>query len=449
MRSFFVILLVAVFFAACRPSNSTPDDLRVRIDSIARRVEVLRQAKFERPVEGRYLARQDLLRIYDSVSFEEPDPADSSWDRMLWSLGFVDTMGALDNAADSVDQSSILAFYSRGVLWVVDDLSDSAIGDSGVSELDVTIAHELVHALQDQRWDLAKLYREHRGMDGRLSLQYLLEGEARLVETLYSRKLADSIKALSLFPQLPLEHFRDSLRHGEGLDPEMITLPTFHPYEQGARAIAWRWAHGGWAAVDEWFRTVPPTTCYLHPDDSCQIHGVLRASGMVAMPQGWKPLHVGTVGEHYMNILFSLWRASDEWIPAGALKSGHILHEPWRDPGPDGAVEGWRSDHFEVWRDDTGNLALAWRTSWRDTVAAERFLQAYQRLLVKKMRDDRVVRRKNGLALFHDQESKVWDRIERFGNEVWIAEGMVSREPFRFQPLSSRAGASGVPSSRR
>jgi len=432
MRSFSVILILAALLAACRPSESTPDDLRVRIDSIAKRVEILRREKFREPVQGRYLERGDLLRIYDSVSFEEPDPADSSWDRMLWSLGFVDSLGALDNAADSVDQASILAFYSRGVLWVVEDVRDSARNDTGANELDVTIAHELVHALQDQRWDLAKLYREHRGLDGRLSLQYLLEGEARLVETLYSQRLTDSVKALALFPQLPLEHFRDSLRQGDGLDPEMITLPTFHPYEQGARALAWRWAHGGWPAVDAWFREVPPSACYLHPDDSCQVASGLDPSAMVAMPTGWKPLHEGAVGEHYLDILFSLWRASDEWIPPGSLKAGHLLNEPWRDPGPDGAVEGWRGDRFKIWRDEAGSLALAWRTGWRDTVAAERFLQSYQRLLVKKMREDQVVQRRPGLALFHDDESDVWDRIERFGSEVWIAEGMTSPGPFQF-----------------
>ena len=426
MRALSVIFLLAVLLAACQSSDPTPKDLRVRIDSIARRVEDLRGQKFRQPVQGRYLERAELLHIYDSVSFEENDPSDSAWDRMLWSLGFVDSLGALDNASDSVDQASILAFYSRGVLWVVEDVRDSS------DELDVTIAHELVHALQDQRWDMAKLYRDHRGLDGRLSLQYLLEGEARLVETLYSHKLKDSLAALALFPQLALEHFRDSLRRGDGLDPELVTLPTYHPYEQGARALAWRWAHGGWGAVDDWFRKVPATTCFLHPEAACPGSVELDLEPMASMPAGWRPLRDGTVGEHYLDILFSLWRSSDQWIPPGSLQAESVLKEPWLDPGPDGAVEGWQSDKFRIWRDDTGNLAMAWRTCWRDTVSAERFLQAYQRLLVKKLRYDRIVKRGVGLGLFQDPDAGVWDRIERFGSEVWIAEGMATQVPFQF-----------------
>ena len=430
MRTISVLLLALALLGGCRMDDPTPADLRGRIDSIAGWVESIRGIRFREPVQGRYVRRGDLLRVYDSASFEEPDPADSAWDRMLWSLGFVDSLGALDGAADSVDEASILAFYSRGVLWVVDDMRDSA-------DLDVTIAHELVHALQDQRWDLARLYREGRGLDQRLSLQYLLEGEARLIETLWASGIRDAAGALEAFPHLSLEEFRDSLRQGDGLEPELVTLPTFHPYEQGARALAWRWRQGGWDSVDSWFRSVPPTSCFLHPESVCVRPPELDVEGIADLPRGWRPLRDGRVGEHYLNILFSLWRSSSEWIPPGALRAESLLREPWSDPGPDGAVDGWRGDKFRIWRDDAGNLALAWRTMWRDSSAAERFLQSYQRVLVKKQRDDRIVERRPGLGLFRDAEAGVWDRIERFGSEVWIAEGMVGQRPFEFLPQVS------------
>ena len=440
LRSISVLLAALFSLGGCTPSDPTPRDLRVRIDSISRRVEEIRGQKFRDPVQGRYIHRADLLRVYDSVSFEEPDPADSAWDRMLWTLGFVDSLGALDGAADSVDQASIQAFYSRGVLWVLDEVRDSG------QELDVTIAHELTHAMQDQRWDLAKMYKEHRGLDGRLALQYLLEGEARLVETMYSRHLVDSLKVLALFPQLSLEAFRDTLRHSDGLDPEMVTLPTYHPYEQGARALAVRRARGGWALVDDWFRTLPPTACFLHPDDSCPMSEGFDPSALAVSPKGWKLLREGRVGEHYMDILFSLWRESAQGIPSGSVKAGSVLREPWKDPGPDGSVDGWMGDRFQVLRDDTGNLALAWRTGWRDSLSAERFLESYLHLLVYKQRDDQVVLREPGVALFHDAQDGVWDRVERFGSEVWIAEGVSSGEPFAFP--GSRPATKRLPKGR-
>lgn len=431
MRTSSVLFALLALLSSCKSSDPTPRDLRDRIDSISVRVEHLRGETFAHPVQGRYLAREDLLRIYDSVSFEEPDPADSAWDRMLWSLGFVDSLGSLDNASDSVDQSSIQAFYSRGVLWVVDDTRDSG-------ELDVTIAHELVHALQDQRWDMVRLYRENRGLDARLALQYLLEGEARLVETLYAHDLSDSTKALALFPPLPLEQFRDSLRAGDGLDPEMVTLPTYHPYEQGARALAWRWAHGGWGAVDAWFRQIPSTSCFLHPERACPGPVALGIDTPAVLREDWTLLREGTVGEHYLDILFSLWRRSDEWIPRGSLKAQAILDQPWKDPGPDAVVDGWRGDRFRIWRDDEGELALFWKTAWRDTAAADRFFQAYRRLMVRKMRDDRPVQATPAMDLFYDAQAEVWDRVQRFGAQVWIAEGMRTKAPFAFPEAPAR-----------
>lgn len=434
LRARFLLPLLGCL-VSCHSADPTPRDLKKRIETISRQVEALRGEKFLHPVQGRFLRRHELLGIYDSVSFEEPDPADSAWERTILALGFIDTMGVLDRAADSVDQASILAFYSRGVLWVVDDPQDT-------DELDVTIAHELVHALQDQRWDLAKLYRQNKGIDQRLALQYLMEGEARLVETMYAQEVTSSDSLLRLLPALPLEAFRDTLRRSGGLDPEMVTLPTYHPYEQGARALGVRRASGGWVKVDDWFRELPPTTCFLHPDMPCPTVPVLDPSALGVMPRkGWVLLREGRVGEHYMDILFSLWRDSQAWLPVDSVKSAALLKKPWKDPGPDAMVTGWKGDNFQVWRDGAGNLVLLWRTGWRSEPDAQRFFEGYTRLLVRKQRDDSTVTLTSKVGLFRDVETDIWDRVERIGSEVWIAEGV----PGKSSPVFSWAPKPGVP----
>lgn len=426
-----LLLLLSACFAACRPSAPPPAPLKARIDSISRRVESIRGERFLKPVDGRVIKRADLLRIYDSVSMDEPDPADSAWDRMIWTLGFIDSLGALDGVADSVDQASIEAFYSKGVLWVVDEMLDS-------NQLDVTIAHELAHALQDQRWNLAQLYRTHRGLDQRLSLQYLLEGEARLVETLYAHPEHAPNRILELLPQLTLEAFRDTLRNSMGLDPEFVTLPTYHTYEQGARALAVRRASRGWKGVDEWFAEPPPSSCFLWPTDSCRRPIDPDPTPLFSAGKGWWLLREGRVGEHYLDILLSVWRDSNKWIPPGEIKSAAILKEHPTEPDPDRVASGWNGDRFQVWRDRDGNLGLAWRTAWKDSVSAQAFLDAYLRILVRKQRDDSIWSRGRTFALLHDAQAGVWDRVERFGSEVWITEGAPGSKPFRFlnQPSS-------------
>jgi hypothetical protein len=420
-----LLFCIASCFAACQATKTSRVGLSDRIESISRRVESLRGESFRHRVVGRVLAREDLLRIYDSVSLDEADPADSAWDRMIWTIGFIDSLGALDGVADSVDQASIDAFYSRGVLWVVDGMLDSP-------QLDATIAHELAHALQDQRWDLRKLYRAHRGLDQRLALQYLLEGEARLVETLYTHPVSAPEKILQRLPHLSLEAFRDTLRLAKGLDPEFVTLPTYHTYEQGARALAVRRLVGGWKAVDEWFSTPPTSSCFLHPEDSCHKPMDPDPTGLFPVAKGWWLLREGRVGEHYMNILLSVWRESPKWLPDSEIKAKILLDEQPKEPNPDQTVSGWRGDRFQVLRDGEGNLALAWRTVWEDSISARGFQHAYQRVLVRKQRDDSLYARTDRWSLFHDAQAGVWDRVERFGSEVWITEGVPGAKPFQY-----------------
>ncbi len=126
----------------------------------------------------------------------------------------------------------------------------------------------------------------------------------------------------------------------------------------------------------------------------------------------------------HTNILFSLWNASPEWLPPDSLRSGALLREG-RDLPPDSVTQGLVSDSFALWEGDSGSLVLAWRTRWETAASASRFLEAWARLLVRKQRTDSVVRRDPGrLILAHDPDYGVWDRGERFGEEVWIVEGV-------------------------
>jgi hypothetical protein len=422
-------LLLAIATAGCRDGaapDPTPPDLRRRIDSLQIVVEHLRGTRFVQSVQGRYVPRSRLLEVYDSVVTETLDPADSAWSELQWAFGFVDTLVPDDRSTDSVDRASIDAFYARGILWVVDDLRGST------EELDLTVAHELVHALQDQRWNLQRTMDEAAGVDRRLALQYLVEGEARLVETMLRERRTDSL--LEVLPPLSLDAYRDTLRAGDGLDPEYVTIPAFHPYEQGAHVLARRLSAGGWNAVDRWWRHPPRSSaCFLFQGEACFLPSPLPLAPLQIHPPGWRRIHRGCMGPVYASILFSLWSESPGWIPPGALRSEAFL-AAGADLPPDSVISGMRSDSFALYADDSGALSLAWRTSWRDGASASRFLESWSRLLVRKQREDRIRRHVPGtLTLAEDRISRVWDRVERFGSEVWVLEGFPGRIPPSFE----------------
>lgn len=416
---------MAVLAACDARRDPTPPDLRARIDSLQGVVERIRGARFLRPVQGRLVSRDRLLQVYDSTAFEQGDPADSAWTDLLGAFGFIDSVDQDPGAADSVDVRSIDAFYARGVLWVVDDVPRED------GELDEVVVHELVHALQDQRWDIESKVVESPGLDERLALQYLMEGEARLVETMYRVPDRDTLR--HRLPFLPLEAFRDSLASDGGLDPELVTLPVFHPYGQGAHVLLGRWLGNGWTAVDAWWRDPPRTTrCFLRPDLPCRIPSALPLAPLVDPGGPWRRIHRGTLGMVHANILFSIWNGSSQWLPAESLRSGHLLREG-RDLSPDSVTQALVSDSFALWEGDSGSLVLAWRTRWETASAASRFLESWARLLVRKQRTDVLVRREPGrLVLAHDPGYGVWDRGERFDDEVWIVEGVPGAAPADF-----------------
>ncbi len=416
----------AVVLAACDlQRDPTPPDLRARIDSLQGVVERLRGSRFLRPVQGRIVSRDRLLEVYDSTAFEQGDPADSALLSLYGAFGFIDSVDQDPGAADSVDQRSIDAFYARGVLWVVDDVPRED------GELDEVVVHELVHALQDQLWGLEANVVASPGLDERLSLQYLMEGEAKLVETMY--RVSDRDTLAHRLPVLPLEAFRDSLEVEGGLDPELVTIPIFHPYGQGAHVLLGRWLEYGWSAIDSWWRTPPRATrCFLRPDIPCEVPPALPLAPLADLPQPWKRIHRGSLGMLHANILFSIWNASSDWLPLDSLRSGSLLRQG-KDLSPDSVTHGMVSDSFALWEDDSGSLVLAWRTRWETAPAASRFLEAWARLLVRKQRTDVLVRRDLGrLLLAHDPDYGVWDRGERFGDEVWIVEGVPGIGPADF-----------------
>lgn len=75
------------------------------------------------------------------------------------------------------------------------------------------IVHEMVHALQDQHFDLTRLYAKHTSSDESLALSALIEGDARMVE------------------------WRDAA-FDQGIDPTASCMPYATPEQARASAIA-------------------------------------------------------------------------------------------------------------------------------------------------------------------------------------------------------------------
>lgn len=159
-------------------------------------------------------------------------------------------------------REGIQGYYSTDdkTLYLFDDIS-------GKYERGVLI-HEMVHALQDQHFGLAKLHQATFEDETELALAALIEGDATFT----------MIEVLK----------KDQPRAGAMLDAPLAksrNLRNAFLYAQGARYVRALRDKGGWALVNAAYRRPPRSTAaVLHPDGVQEIHlGAGRTVGELGL----------------------------------------------------------------------------------------------------------------------------------------------------------------------
>jgi uncharacterized iron-regulated protein len=132
-------------------------------------------------------------------------------------------------------------------LFLYDDVSTAY--ERGV------LIHEMVHALQDQHFGLAKLHQESFGSDAELALAALIEGDATFTMIELLKKDQPRVAAML---DAPLDKAKN--------------LQNAFLYARGARYVKALKERGGWKAVDAAYRFPPRTTAaILHPEGVAAI----------------------------------------------------------------------------------------------------------------------------------------------------------------------------------
>src|SRR6202021_3921174 len=121
------------------------------IDKMLHRVELARGIKSSKPVPGVLLDRPALIaRVKDHVTRELPPEAIRNEGLALQLFGFIPTKFDYEAEEYRLLQDQLAGYYepADGTMYMASDLGDE--------EAEATLADELVHALQDHRWDLER-----------------------------------------------------------------------------------------------------------------------------------------------------------------------------------------------------------------------------------------------------------------------------------------------------
>jgi uncharacterized iron-regulated protein len=172
---------------------------------------------------------------------------------------------------------NIQGYYSikDKTLYLYDDLAGNY--ERGV------LVHEMVHALQDQHFGLAKLHEANFDDDAELARDALIEGDATFTMIEVLKKNQPRVAAML---DVPLEKAKN--------------LRNAFLYAQGARYVKALKEHGGWQAVNNRYRSPPEATAsILHPEGVSAIdlgpgktRGEFAIVEMLAGNPATKPLAV-------------------------------------------------------------------------------------------------------------------------------------------------------------
>lgn len=230
----------------------------------------------------------------------------------------------------------VQGFYSTKdkTLYLYDDLA-------GAYERGVLI-HEMVHALQDQHFGLAKLHQAEFGSDGELALAALIEGDATLTMIEILKK--DQPKVTTMLDT--------TLEKAKNLRNAFL-------YGIGARYVKGIKDKGGWIAVNARYRFPPRSTAaILAPGLNTVDLGPGRAMGAFALIQKYaevpeaKPLILsaaqGLIGDRVVSdgSTANVWQAAfDTPQHATRFAEAHAAFVSAKQPEykSTGTTNSWRT----------------------------------------------------------------------------------------------------------
>jgi hypothetical protein len=318
------------------------------VAEIARRVEALRGLDFVQiprplsvtPEQARREGVEDLDRTYP-VARRRAD------EQVLKLLGLIDPSVDLRDVSASVFSEGVAGYYDPRTKRMR-TVRGAATGTRVLTE--IVLAHELTHALEDQRYGLG-IADQSGSDDAALARLALVEGSASELMYAYARR--------HFTPEETLGGVLGSAFADTGSLPGFLQAQLVFPYTGGQAFVAAlrERAGGRWTLVDLAERTRPPvsTEQIMHPGKWVAFEPPLPVGtdAAAALGPGWERASAGVLGEFQTRELLS--RAGGGGSAEAAAGWGGDRYELWRRAGGAGCAAPCRRDAALVarWRWDT------------------------------------------------------------------------------------------------
>jgi hypothetical protein len=353
-----VLLLLASLFSTFHAAGSALAGVnRAEVQSVREQVERVRGLRASGEVQARYMSRADLKsKILEDLEEEKPRQELRAAEEIMKMLGLIPQDLDLENLLVELYTEQIGGFYDPedNSLYLVAEESSMNVMDR------LTLAHELVHFLQDSRFELDRPPFSEKGEevddDGLFAASCLVEGDAMLTSQLWARDYLSPTEIVQL-GQLSREVPTEVLDRAPPYAKESLLFP----YQGGMEFVSHLYRKGGFAAVDRAFEDPPRSSEeVMHPEKYVDGERPME----VALPSlgdaGWEKAYENVLGEFDVHQLFSLY------VPEQEARR---------------AAEGWGGNRYAYYRAPKGNQVLASVFAWDSPTDAKEFSEVFGRHL--------------------------------------------------------------------
>ena len=305
-------ILPTVAIPTRTPTPAQKDVAAETMDSIGSRVSILRGIFAIKPVERRFIDRDDLeagLR----ADLEDDREEVNDYQKLLIAMGLLSDGDDLFELIVELRSEQVIGYFDTEdkQLYIVGDGSEFGPYDQ------MTYAHEFTHALQQDRFDIHSLIDSaESNSDASRAVAALVEGDATLVQTIYVFQHVDQEEQQAIAQAVrsgPQDVFDSA--------PYVLQRTTTFPYLVGpAFVFALYSSENDWAPVNRAYELLPISTeQILHPEKylagerpvAVELPDVAGALG-----GGWSVLDEDTLGELLLGIY--LETGADQEVAAEA-----------------------------------------------------------------------------------------------------------------------------------
>ena len=407
-----VAVLLALLLSACgaeMPTGTVPGDTSTAetpqylLTRVKDKVAELRRLEFLEPVQVEYVTPQQMTKYLQELMGEDEREELRQLDGLLSVLGLIGPDVDLVRLYLGLLSEGVVGAYNPEDGRLVVRLENGAIG----SEQELTLAHELTHALQQQHFDIHHLLEEAEdNFDRGLAVSALAEGDATLLGSSYLRA-----------NMLPVPQVTDTPLFENA--PQIIQDLLLFPYRAGVRMLTENFDKEDWAGINTVYASPPQST-----EQVMTPRKYMEGDSPLAVTL---PIVDDTLGDGWASIYSSV---------GGEFLIRHYLDSHLSTRHASRAASGWGGDTFALYEDTSGARLLLWAFRWDSIRDAGEFFDGVAEMT--EGQGDWTEKSGNGGSLMWGRQGR-WVHIQR--SEDYVSLIMSPSEVLmkKLSPLMSRS----------